>query len=57
MSFKQTSVSMPMASAGIMGISPDMKISGFEIQPKVLMVSALIIVLIIKVAGILADLS
>lgn len=52
MSFKRQSVSMPMASAGIIGVSSDMKISGFEIEPRSLVAGALIFVIVIKVAGI-----
>jgi preprotein translocase subunit Sec61beta len=55
MSFKQQSVSMPMASAGIIGVSSDMKISGIEIEPKTLIISTIIFVVVIKVASILVS--
>jgi preprotein translocase subunit Sec61beta len=55
MSFKQSSVSMPMASAGIVGLSHDTKISGIEIEPKLLIVAAVVIVIVIKVAGIVVS--
>ena len=57
MGFKQNSVSMPMASAGLVGMSHDMKISGIEIEPKVLIISSLIIVIVIKIAGIFINVS
>ena len=44
---------MPMSSAGIISFSSDMKISGKEIEPKMLIIAALIFVLAIKVATIL----
>jgi len=53
MSFKQEKVSMPMSSAGIVGFSPDIKISGFEIDPKALMIAAMLFVVIVKVADLL----
>jgi preprotein translocase subunit Sec61beta len=53
MSFKQQSVSMPMASAGLIGVSSDMKIAGIEIDPKMLIIAALVFVVIVKSAGLL----
>jgi preprotein translocase subunit Sec61beta len=53
MSFKQEKVSMPMSSAGIVGFSSDMKISGIEIDPKVLVAFALVFVIIVKIADLL----
>ncbi len=47
----QEKVTMPMTSAGIIGFSPDMKISGFEVEPKLFLISAVVVVLIIKVVG------
>lgn len=43
-------VTMPMTSAGIIGFSPDIKISGFEIDPKVLIVATFALVLIVKIS-------
>lgn len=57
MSFKQERVSMPMASAGIVGMSSDMKISGIEIEPKMLIVGALIFVFVVKAVTILLKFS
>lgn len=42
---------MPMASAGIIGFSPDIKISGVEIEPKLLIIATILVVLAVKVAG------
>jgi len=53
MSFKEEKVSMPMSSAGIVGFSPDMKIAGVEIDPKALIVAALIFVFAVKIADLL----
>lgn len=44
-------VTMPIGSAGIIGFSPDVKLSGFEIDPKVLIIVVFAFVLIIKLAG------
>jgi preprotein translocase subunit Sec61beta len=55
MSVKQQSVSMPMSSAGIIGVSSDMKISGYEIDPKALVTFALVLVVVVKVAAILFE--
>jgi len=46
---KQESVSMPMASAGIIGFSSDTKISGFEMDPKFVMVAVFLMVLLATV--------
>jgi len=53
MSFKQERVSMPMASAGIIGFSSDMKIAGIEIDPKSLMIAAFAFVLIVKAVDVI----
>lgn len=54
MPVKQQSVSMPMASAGIVGFSPDMKISAIEIEPKMLIIAVFALVIIVKIADIVA---
>jgi preprotein translocase subunit Sec61beta len=46
-------ISMPMSSAGIIGFSPDVKMAGFGIDPKIVIIAVLILVLTIKFAGIL----
>lgn len=43
-------VSMPMTSAGIIGFSPDVKLSGFEIDPKTVIIVVFAFVLAIKIA-------
>ena len=40
---------MPMASAGIIGFSKDIKISGMEVDPKLLIVGVFTIVIIVHV--------
>ena len=44
-------VTMPMASAGIIGFSPDVKISGKEIDPKILLVAVALVVVLVHVAN------
>ncbi len=44
-------VMMPVGSAGIMGLSPDIRLSGIEIDPKVLIIAVFAFVLVIKLAG------
>lgn len=51
MSWKQQKVSMPMSSAGIVGMSSDMKVGGVEIDPKMLFVATVVLVLIVKLVG------
>jgi preprotein translocase subunit Sec61beta len=53
MSFKQEKVSMPMSSAGIVGFSSDMKLAGVEIEPKFIIVGALVLIVIVKAADII----
>jgi len=49
---KQESVSMPMSSAGIIGFSPDTKISGLDVDPKMVIAAVFIIVILVHVASI-----
>ncbi len=44
-------VSMPMASAGIIGFSPDIKISGREVDPKTVLIAVFAIVILVHVAN------
>jgi len=44
-------VTMPMTSAGIIGFSPDTKLSGIEIDPKTLVIVVFALVVVVKVAG------
>lgn len=43
-------VSMPLSGAGIIGFSPDIKISGFQIDPKTLIIATVVLVVVVKVA-------
>ncbi|MFH1520256.1 MAG: hypothetical protein ABID61_01285 [Candidatus Micrarchaeota archaeon] len=45
------SVTMPMASAGIIGMSPDMKLGGIEFDPKVFVIAVFLMVIIVQVAS------
>lgn len=44
---------MPMSSAGIVGFSSDMKLAGIEIEPKIVVAAALVLVVIVKAADII----
>jgi preprotein translocase subunit Sec61beta len=48
---KQERVSMPMSSAGIIGFSPDLKISGVELDPKFIIAAVAALVLIVNAAA------
>lgn len=52
---KQDSVSMPMASAGMIGFSPDIKISGMEIDPKIFMAAVFVMVIVVHIATMFTD--
>ncbi|MFH0737125.1 MAG: hypothetical protein V1827_00155 [Candidatus Micrarchaeota archaeon] len=43
-------VSMPMSSAGIIGYSPDVKMSGMDIDPKFLVIAIAAVVVIVHLA-------
>lgn len=47
----QDRVSMPMASAGIIGFSPDVKIAGYEVDPKMLILFVTLVVIIVHAAA------
>ncbi len=51
MSLKRTNVSMPMSSAGIMGLSPTSDLGGKSIDPKSFVIGVIVIVLAIHIAG------
>lgn len=46
------SVRMPMTSAGIIGIGSDVEIEGIKVDPRAIIVATLIMVGLVKVAGI-----
>lgn len=48
---KQQSVAMPMSSAGIIGVSADIKTGGMEIEPKALVIAIVAIVLLVQAAS------
>jgi preprotein translocase subunit Sec61beta len=48
------SVAMPMASAGIIGMSADMKISGMELDPKAFVIAVFILVLLVNAGSLMA---
>ena len=48
---KQQSVSMPMSSAGIIGVSSDVRMNGMEIEPKFLIMAIVAIVIIVHIAN------
>lgn len=48
---KRTSLNMPMASAGIIGLGSNMELSGRKMDPKSFLVGTIILIFIIKVAG------
>ena len=53
MSWKSNRVSMPMTSAGIIGMSADVQIAGIAIDPKSIIIATLIFVGVVKLLGIL----
>lgn len=53
MGVRQEKVSMPMTSAGILGVGSDMKLSGIEIDPRSIIIVTLIFVGLVKLVGIL----
>ena len=48
---KQSKVSMPMSSAGMIGFSPDVKIEGREVDPKALIIATTLFVVVVLVAS------
>ena len=51
MSLKRTNLSMPMTSAGIVGLSADMELSGVKMDPRNFVIAVAILVAVIKIAG------
>lgn len=47
----QDKVTMPMASAGIIGFSSDVKIAGLEVDPKFIVLFIVAIVVMVNVAS------
>ncbi len=53
MSLKRDNISMPMASAGIMGLSPTTDLGGKSMDAKAFLIAVVVIVIAIHIAGIL----
>lgn len=51
MSLKRTNLSMPMTSAGIVGMSADMELSGIKMDPRSFIIAVAALVAVIKIAG------
>ncbi|MEW5996662.1 MAG: hypothetical protein AB1657_03640 [Candidatus Micrarchaeota archaeon] len=51
MTLKRTSMSMPMTSAGIVGLSADMELSGIKMDPRSFIIGVAVLVAVIKIAG------
>jgi len=47
----QEKVTMPMASAGIIGFSSDVKINGLEVEPKYIVLAIVAIVIAVNAAS------
>lgn len=50
--WKTTTMSMPMGSAGILGISSGEKLRGIEIDPRTIVLFAFIFIILVKLADI-----
>lgn len=53
MSWKQERVSMPMTSAGILGVSSDMSIAGIQVDPRSILIATILFVVLVKIGGLL----
>ncbi|MFH2106058.1 MAG: preprotein translocase subunit Sec61beta [Candidatus Micrarchaeota archaeon] len=53
MSWKSQSVSMPMTSAGIVGIAANEQLAGIQIDPRVVILATLVFVGVVKIASML----
>ncbi len=51
MSWKRSKVSMPMSSAGILGMSSGEQLGGVLIDPKTFVIAVLVTIMVIKVLG------
>ena len=52
MTTRSERVSMPMGSAGIIGMGSDVEIEGIKVDPKVIIMGIMIFVAIVKIASI-----
>ncbi|HLC68206.1 MAG TPA: hypothetical protein VJH24_00060 [Candidatus Bilamarchaeaceae archaeon] len=55
MAIKQQQISMPMASAGILGMGADVKISGIQMDPRNIIIATLVFVTLVKIGDILVQ--
>lgn len=53
MSWKSEKVSMPMSSAGILGLSPDMETSGIKVNPRTIVIGVIVFIVLVTLANIL----
>ena len=53
MSWKSEKVSMPVSSAGILSVSPDMEISGVKVDPRTIVIGIIVFILVVTLAHIL----
>ncbi|HNT61175.1 MAG TPA: hypothetical protein PKJ97_04330 [Candidatus Bilamarchaeaceae archaeon] len=51
MSLKRTNIAMPMASAGLTGLTPDMELSGIKMDPRNVIIAVAVFVAVVKIAG------
>ncbi|MDD2655209.1 MAG: hypothetical protein PHQ80_00905 [Candidatus ainarchaeum sp.] len=51
MSLKRTSMSMPMTSAGLTGLTADMELSGISMDPRSVIIAVAVLVAMIKIGG------
>jgi preprotein translocase subunit Sec61beta len=51
MSLKRTNISMPMASAGLTGLTADMELSGMKMDPRSFIIVVAVFVALVKIAG------
>ena len=54
MSAKNEKVNMPFSSAGIPSFTQNLKLSGIEIDPKMLLIIGFVFVFIVKVASLMS---
>lgn len=57
MAWKQESVSMPMGSAGILGISQGETLAGIRVDPKTIVIAILIFVAVVQLASFILRIS
>lgn len=53
MSWKTEKISMPVSSAGILGLSPDMETSGIKVDPRTVIISVVALIIAVSLAHVL----